>query len=220
MKAVPAGDAVLATFLQSHPALSVCGPEIRAAFLSLVSTFSSGNKLLVCGNGGSAADSEHIVGELLKGFLLPRRLGAEWAERLYAAGPVADADYLAARLQGGLRAVALTGHPALSTAVINDNGGDLAFAQQVMALGRPGDALLALSTSGRARNVLLAAHTARAIGVRVIAATGAGGGPLRDQADVWVGVPERETFKVQELHLPVYHAWCAMLEAAFFGGND
>lgn len=213
-------EQILDELLARRPELAPLRSELLAAYAAMQATLAGGGTLFVCGNGGSAADSEHIVGELLKGFLLPRRLGAEWAERLYAAGPVADADYLAARLQGGLRAIALTGHPALSTAVINDNGGDLAFAQQVMALGRPGDALLALSTSGRARNVLLAAHTARAIGVRVIAATGAGGGPLRDQADVWVGVPERETFKVQELHLPVYHAWCAMLEAAFFGGND
>lgn len=213
-------EQILDELLARQPVLAPLRLELLAAYAAMQAVLAGGGTLFVCGNGGSAADSEHIVGELLKGFLLPRRLGAEWTERLYAAGPAADADYLAARLQGGLRAVALTGHPALSTAVINDNGGDLAFAQQLMALGRPGDALLALSTSGQARNVLLAAHTARAIGVCVIAATGAGGGPLRGQADVWVGVPERETFKVQELHLPVYHAWCAMLEAAFFGGND
>ncbi|MFA5203463.1 MAG: SIS domain-containing protein [Lentisphaeria bacterium] len=212
-------EQILDELLARRPELAPVRPALWAAYQAMHAALAGGGTLFTCGNGGSAADSEHIAGELLKGFLLPRRLSGEWAERLYAAGPAADADYLQARLQGGLRAVALTGHPALATAVINDNGGDLAFAQQLMALGRPGDCLLALSTSGKARNVLLAAHTARAMGVRVVAATGAGGGPLRGQADVWLGVPEQETFKVQELHLPVYHAWCAMLEAAFFGGG-
>lgn len=210
----------LERLLQRYPELAPLAPPLTAACDLIADALAAGGTLFLCGNGGSAADSEHIAGELLKGFLLPRRLPpAEAGVVRQAADGAADGEYLAARLQGGLRAVALTGHPALSTAVGNDTGGDLAFAQQVWVLGRPGDVLLGLSTSGQARNVVLAAAAARARGLRVVAFTGAGGGRLAARADVALRVPVRDTFLVQELHLPLYHALCAMLEARFFGGE-
>lgn len=201
------------------PVLADLRQPLETAADLIGTALEKGGTLMVCGNGGSAADSEHIVGELMKGFLLPRRLAADAVRQLTAAGG-ADGEYLGRTLQGGLRAVALTGHPALSTAVINDNGGDLAFAQQLWALGRPGDVLLAISTSGNARNVCLAAVAAKALGMRVVSLTGAGGGRLKPLADVALCVPERETYRVQELHLPLYHALCAMLESRFFGNSD
>ena len=185
----------------------------------IIACLKNGGKLLLCGNGGSAADSEHIAGELLKGFLHRRPLPTADAAALRSAGG-ADGDYLAAKLQRGLRAVALTGHPALATAVANDNGGDLVFAQQLWALARRGDVLLAITTSGNSRNVLLAAAAARALGVKVVGLTGRGGGKLAALADFMLCVPENETFKIQELHLPLYHALCAMLEARTFGAAE
>ena len=208
------------SFLQEltsrFPCLLPMTPEITAAGQVIGDALAADQTLYLCGNGGSAADCEHIAGELLKGFLVPRRLPASDRERLVAAAGVADGDYLAAKLQGALRAVALTRHPALATAVGNDTGGDLVFAQQVWGLGRPGDVLLAISTSGNARNAVLAAKAALAREMTVIALTGNGGGALRSLAHVVLAVPERETFRVQELHLPVYHCLCAMLEARFF----
>lgn len=202
--------------LQRFPVLVSLRPELLAGFQRLCTCFEGGGTLYLCGNGGSAADGEHIAGELLKGFLLPRRPDATGQARLLAAGPQEEAHYLAFNLQEGLRAVALTGHLALSTAVINDNGGDLVFAQQVYVLGRKGDVLLAISTSGNARNVRLAAVAARAREMSVLLLSGASGGRLKPLADIALCVPEREAFRVQELHVPVYHAWCAMLEAQFF----
>jgi len=211
-------DPHLETLARRYPALAPLCPEIGRAFEIIAAALTAGKVLYLCGNGGSAADCEHIAGELLKGFLLPRHLGAADAEQLRAAAPApAEAAYLTARLQGGLRAEALTGHPSLTSAVANDLGADLIFAQQVWALGSPGDVLLAISTSGDARNVLLAAVAARARQMRVIGLTGTTGGRLKEAADVCLCVPETETYKVQELHLPLYHALCAMLEARFFG---
>ncbi len=199
------------------PVLAPLREPILQACAMLDGALAAGGTLYLCGNGGSAADCEHIAGELLKGYLLPRRLPDAERAALAAAGPAPEASYLAERLQSGLRAVALTGHPALTTAVGNDNGADLAFAQQVWALGRPGDVLLAISTSGNARNVLLAAIAARAKGMRVLALTGAAGGRLLGAADLALRVPESVTFRVQELHLPLYHALCATLETERYG---
>ncbi|MFA4945093.1 MAG: SIS domain-containing protein [Lentisphaeria bacterium] len=204
-----------AELVRRHPALAAARPALEAAVSLVGDALAAGGTLYLCGNGGSAADCDHIAGELLKGFLLPRPLPAAAAARLAALGGE-DGAYLGRKLQGGLRAVTLTGHPALSSAVINDNGGDLAFAQQLWALGRAGDVLLAISTSGNARNVRLAALAAKALGMKVVLLSGETGGQLRPLADLALCVPERETFKVQELHLPLYHTFCAMLERRFF----
>lgn len=193
-----------------YPALSVCRGDIEAAAQLLTDCFRAGGKLLVCGNGGSAADAQHIVGELMKSFVLPRRLPEEVRGRL-------NDDYLAANLQGALPAISLIGESALTTAYANDCAPDLAFAQQVLGLGRPGDALLGITTSGNSKNVLYAAKAARAQGMKTVMLTGAGGGKAAALSDVIVCVPETETYKVQEYHLPVYHALCLAIEEEFFG---
>ncbi len=202
--------------IQRYPALEECRSDIAAAAGMLTDCFASGGKLLVCGNGGSAADADHIVGELMKAFLLPRRLPDAEMQALQAMGE--DGAYLAATLERGLPAVSLCAHSALMTAVSNDRAAETVFAQQIMALGRPGDVLMTLSTSGNSRNCVLAAAAAKARGVRVIALTGASESRLSAAAEVCIRVPETETYKVQELHLPVYHALCAEIEQYFFGG--
>ncbi len=198
-----------------HPALSPLAPEIRAACALLIEAFASGHKVLVCGNGGSAADADHIVGELMKGFVLKRELPPELRGRLVAQ----DAEMggrLALSLQGALPAIALTQHPALSTAFANDADSALAFAQQLLGFAVAGDVFWGISTSGNAMNVLHAAVTARALGLKVLGMTGQGGGALAKFCDICLAVPERETYKVQELHLPVYHTICLTLEVTFF----
>ena len=211
-------DTQVQELIQRFPALAATAPALVSAVTLIGTALDSGGTLYLCGNGGSAADCEHIAGELLKGFLHRRPLPVSAAAGLKRDFG-ADGEYLAARLQCGLRAVSLTGHPGLATAVANDNGGDLVFAQQLQALGRRGDVLLAITTSGNSRNVLLAAMTAKSLGMRVIGLTGQDGGRLAALADLMLCVPERETFKIQELHLPLYHALCAMLEARAFGGG-
>lgn len=198
-----------------YPELSSVCADVQAVCDCLAERFRAGGKLLLCGNGGSAADCEHIVGELMKGFLKQRPLAAEQAAALQAAGLE---EPLCRRLQGALPAVSLTGHAALRTAVANDSDPALVFAQQVFGLGRPGDALLAISTSGNAENVAAAAKVARAQGMATIALTGRGGGALAPLCEYAIRVPADETYRVQEYHLPVYHTLCAMLEDAFFAG--
>lgn len=189
-----------------------CRAAYDEAFRRIEAAYVRGNKLMLCGNGGSAADAEHIVGELMKGFLLKRPV----AERVFPGGVP---DPALEKLQGALPALSLNGHPALAAALVNDTDASLIYAQQLLGLGRPGDVLLCISTSGNARNCYLAAQTARALGVEVIALTGAGGGRLAELSDCLIAVPERETYRVQQLHLPLYHALCARLEARFFGGE-
>jgi len=203
------------TLTERYPALRETEADITAAIQEIIACFAGGGKLLICGNGGSAADADHIVGELMKSFLLPRRPKEEETAALAAEGE--EGEWLSRHLQSGLPAISLCAHSALMTAVANDTAAETVFAQQIMALGREGDVLLTLSTSGNSRNCVLAAHTARARGMRVIAMTGAGGGKLKGIADVTVAVPETETYRVQELHLPVYHALCAAVEEYFFG---
>jgi len=205
----------LTELVERYPALREVQCQIADSFGLLRDSLKNGGTLFVCGNGGSAADAEHIVGELMKNFILSRPIPAERRRPLVAAGE--DGRWLAERLCGGLRAISLNGHPSLATALANDSDARLVFAQPLLALGRPGDALLGISTSGNAANVRLAMVTARACGMKCIALTGRGGGALRPIADVTVGVPADGTPAVQELHVPVYHALCAMLEAAFFG---
>lgn len=201
-----------------YPNLKECEKDIEKAYNLLEQCFQGGNKLLVAGNGGSCADSQHIVGELMKGFKLPRKCSAEFAEKLISVDSARGSE-LAEKLQGGLSAIALTEHQGMNTAYINDvaNGGLLTFAQQVYGYGRKGDVLLGISTSGNSKNVMNAAVVAKAIGMKIIGLTGQSGGELGCFADVAVRVPETETFMIQELHLPVYHCLCLMLEQRFFG---
>ena len=173
-------------------------------------------KMLIAGNGGSAADSEHIAGELMKRFKTPRPVTPEFAEKLKAIDPVRG-EQLAKNLERGLMAIPLVAHEALTTAYINDVDGYGVFAQQLLGFGRPGDVFLGISTSGNSKNVIPATVVARALGMKVIGLTGAKGGELAQVADVAVRVPETETYMIQELHLPVYHCWCLMLEDKFFG---
>ena len=193
-----------------YPALEGCRGDIEKATEIMAESFRAGGRLLVCGNGGSASDAQHIVGELMKSFVLPRKLPDAMREKL-------GDDYLSDNLQGALPAVSLIGEAALSTAYANDCAPDLAFAQQVLGLGREGDVLLGISTSGNSKNVVYAAKVAKAQGMKVIMLTGAGGGKCAGLADAAVCVPEKETYKVQEYHLPVYHAMCLALEEEFFG---
>ncbi|HET7838132.1 MAG TPA: SIS domain-containing protein [Rectinemataceae bacterium] len=211
-------EAILASFLRRRSELEVCASDLRAAFLALERCFRSGGKLLVCGNGGSAADADHIVGELMKGFLLKRPLTQADREALLMSSAV-HGPRLADSLQRALPAMSLCGAGAFATAFANDVSGELAFAQAVRGWGRKGDALLALSSSGNSRNVVCAAVAAKAFGLTTVALTGRGGGELVAICDVTIRVPAHETFLVQELHLPVYHALCAMLEEEFFGGD-
>ena len=179
----------------------------------LIQSFDNSGKLLICGNGGSAADCDHIVGELMKGFCLPRRLSADDRARF---GKNDDAT-LADQLQYGLPAISLVSHSALITAIANDIAGDMIFAQQVWGIGRDSDVLLAISTSGQSANVINAAKTARARGLSVIGLTGQIGGALRALCDVAITVPSNDVALIQEMHLPVYHELCRRLEAHYFG---
>jgi len=206
---------MLNQLMTRYPVLEPCRETLAAAEKALVDCFASGGKLLVCGNGGSAADAEHITGELLKGFLKKRPLSEDRRSQMRQRCPLVG-DKLLNGLQVGLPAIALSSLTGVNTAFANDVDPALAYAQGVMALGRPGDVLLAISTSGNAANVNHAAVTARALGLTVIALTGQGGGKLADVSEIGIFVPEKETFKVQELHLPVYHYLCAAVEEVFF----
>ena len=201
--------------VERYPNLAACTGDIADAYSILVNCYKHGHKLLVCGNGGSAADAEHIVGELMKGFKKSRRLSGEQKEALTAIHEELGKD-LAENLQGTLPEIALDGHIALSTAYMNDCAPLLCFAQQVNGFGSEGDVLLGISTSGNSKNVLYAAVEAKACGLKVIGLTGAKGSKLSELADVCIRVPETETYMIQELHLPVYHCLCLMLEEAFF----
>lgn len=206
---------ILDELMERYPVLTCVRSEIEAAYEILEGCYAAGGKLLVAGNGGSAADSEHIVGELMKGFVKRRPVSAELAKALEEADPVRGAE-LAAKLQGGLPAIALICHGALSSAFANDVDGNLSYAQQVNGYGNPGDVLLGISTSGNAENIMYAAVTAKAKGMQVIGLTGKDGGKLAKISDTAIVVPSMETFKIQELHLPVYHALCLMLEERFY----
>lgn len=202
--------------IERYPQLSVCVEDIEKAYLIMEEAYEKDHKLLIAGNGGSAADSEHIAGELMKRFKTPRPVPADFAEKLKAI----DADRgpgLAKNLERGLMAIPLVAHEALTTAYINDVDGLGVFAQQLYGFGRPGDVFLGISTSGNSKNVMSATVVARALGIKVIGLTGKNGGELKDVSDVCIRVPEDETYMVQELHLPVYHCLCLMLEDRFFG---
>ncbi len=196
-----------------YPALCDCRADIQKAFDCLQETYEHGGKVLVCGNGGSAADSEHIVGELMKGFNLKRELSAEQRE---AFARYEDADYLTGNLQNALPAISLVSQTSLMTAFLNDVAADMLFAQQVFGYAKKGDTLIALSTSGNSKNIVNAARTARTLGCKVISVTGETGGKLKADSDVCITLPAKAPYAVQELTLPVYHALCAALEEHFF----
>ncbi len=204
----PKIDQYLQDLLVHRPELAPLEQAVREAYDLMTSVFSSGGKALICGNGGSAADSDHIVGELMKGFYKERRLPADEIERL---GPGSRL------LQGALPAISLVHPAALITAFSNDVDPEMAFAQQVYGLGYSGDLLIGISTSGNAANVVHAAEIARALGLSVLTLTGASGGKLKTLSDICLAVPETITARVQELHLPIYHTLCAMVEEHFFG---
>ena len=206
----------LALLINRYPVLEPVKEAIFQAYCLLEKCYEGGGKLLIGGNGGSSADSEHIVGELMKGFCKKRQVPEDFAGKLMEADKERG-KYLAEKLQQGLPAIALTGHTALSTAYLNDVDGLLTIAQQLYGYGKKGDVFLGISTSGNSENILYAAAAARAMEMPVIALTGKDGGRLAEAADVAIIVPEQETYRIQELHLPVYHALCLMLEERFFG---
>lgn len=203
------------TLVKRYPKLEKIVDNITEAYLVLEECYENGGKLLVAGNGGSAADAEHIAGELMKRFKRPRPVPDEFARKLREADPQRG-KLLAENLECALMAVPLVAHEALTTAYINDVDGLGVFAQQLYGFGRQGDVFLGISTSGNSENIINAAVVARAIGIKTIGLTGADGGVLAELAAVTVKVPETETYMVQELHLPVYHCWCLMLEERFF----
>lgn len=210
--------AQLDLLVERYPQLAVCKNDIANAYKLIEICYANGGKLLIAGNGGSAADAEHIVGELMKGFKNLRKLPKEYADRLMAVNPDLG-KILAENLQGVLPAIALDGHPALSTACQNDCEPLLSFAQQVNGYGKEGDVFLGISTSGNSRNVLYAATVARAKGMKVVGLTGKKDSRLSKMADVSIKAPEEETYRIQEYHLPIYHCLCIMLEERFFGGD-
>ena len=198
-----------------YPKLLECSGDMEAAYSLMEKTYKRGGKVLLCGNGGSAADCEHITGELMKGFLLRRQVGDELAEKLSVLG-YDDAGYICENLQGALPAIPLTSQSALISAYANDVAPELVYAQLVYGYARSGDLLICISTSGNSKNAVYAAKVATALGVDTLALTGKEKSSLSEICTVTVRVPESETFKVQELHLPVYHWLCMKIEAAFF----
>ncbi len=202
--------------MERYPKLKSVEQDIIDAYLIMEQSYENDGKLLIAGNGGSAADSEHIAGELMKRFKTPRPVSEKYAEKLKAADRERGA-VLAKNLECGLMAIPLVAHEALTTAYINDVDGYGVFAQQLFGYGREGDVFLGISTSGNSQNVMNATVVAKASGIKIIGLTGAKGGELAEVADAVVKVPETETYMIQELHLPIYHCWCLMLEDHFFG---
>lgn len=200
--------------IKRYPCLSVCEDNIKKATEEIISCFEKGGKLLLCGNGGSAADCEHISGELLKGFLKKRALSEKTLDEMEKLFP--ESREIAKKLQGGLPAIPLTSLTSLNTAFSNDEDSDLVYAQGVMAMHGKDDLVLCISTSGNSKNVVAAAITAKGLGLKVVSLTGNDGGKLKEISDIAIVVPEKETFKIQELHLPVYHCICAAVEDSFF----
>ena len=205
----------LQQLIKRYPRLEPVKADIDRSFNIIAESFSNGGKLLIAGNGGSAADAEHIVGELMKNFIKKRDLPVSFISEINKFNSE-TAQYITKYLQPGLPAISLIGHTSLNTAVINDIDGNITFAQQVYGYGKKGDVFLGISTSGNSKNVLYAAVTAKARQLKVIALSGCSGGELKDIADVSIIVPETETYKIQELHMPVYHCLCLLLEDHFF----
>lgn len=205
--------------IERYPQLTCIADDLYASYKVIENSYKKGGKLLIAGNGGSAADAEHIVGELMKGFKLPRKVEDTFAASLREINEELGS-VLAQNLQGALPAIALDGHSALSTAYMNDCEPLLCFAQQVNGYGKEGDVFLGISTSGNSKNILYAAVTARAKGMKVIGLTGDKNSKLEQMSDVCIRVPQTETYVIQELHLPVYHCLCLMLENEFFSLHE
>ncbi len=205
----------LVKLLENYPDLQPCISDVGAAYNLLSTTYHAGGKLLICGNGGSAADSDHIVGELMKGFELKRPIKEDLRQKLTDLNPEMGA-YLADHLQGALPAISLSAHAALASAVTNDTDGNMTFAQQVLGYGVKGDTLIGISTSGNSLNVRYALIVAKALGLNTIGLSGKTGGKMRDLCDVTISVPNERTLAIQERHLPIYHTLCIMLEQEFF----
>ena len=201
---------IIDNLIVRYPILAICKNDIVAIYSAIEKCFSSGNRMYICGNGGSAADALHIVGELTKSFNIKRKLNNDFIERV-------NDDNLSKNLQGALPAFALAENTAFTTAFSNDCNSEYIFAQQVYAYARRGDCVLGISTSGNSKNIINAINTAKGREAVTLGLSGAGGGTLKDICDICVCVPERETYIVQELHLPIYHAICLMLEQHFFG---
>ena len=201
--------------INKYPELSSCEDAIKQAYEILVGSYRQGGKLLLCGNGGSAADCEHIVGELMKGFTLKRPVDDAFKQKLIEMDQ-ADGQYMADHLQQALPAISLVSQSALATAFVNDVAADMVFAQQVYGYGVEGDVVIGLSTSGNSDNVIKALKVAKALGLKTIGFTGRNGGKMNDVCDVTIRVPWDETLDVQERHLPIYHTLCIMLEKEFF----
>lgn len=203
------------SLIRTYPDLHLCKNELNKAVELLTDSFRQGGKTLICGNGGSAADSEHIVGELMKGFISKRPLPEHIRQNFRQVFPQ-EGDYLADHLQGALPCISLLSHTALISAFSNDVCAEMVYAQQVYGYGNKGDVLLAISTSGNSANVVRAVQVAKVSGLVTIGLTGKQGGKLHDLCDVTIRVPRELTHRVQELHLPVYHALCIALEEEFF----
>lgn len=208
---------VLEQCIEKYPELAECAADIGLAYAAMRDCYRGGGKVLLAGNGGSASDCEHIVGELMKGFMSRRPIDSAMRQKLRQFGG-AEGDYLAERLQGALPAISLVSHTALATAYANDVAADMVFAQQVFGYGKPGDVLVGISTSGHSANIIRALLVARAAGMRTVGLTGRGGGAMKSLCDVTIRVPFDATPDIQERHLPIYHALCMMLEEEFFGG--
>jgi D-sedoheptulose 7-phosphate isomerase len=209
----------LEELLRRYPQLSSIRDEIWNAAECMINCYRQEKKILVCGNGGSSSDSDHIVGELMKEFELKRPLDSSFKQKLSAIS--ADrGSYLAEKLQKGLSAISLTAHHALMTAFANDSDADLVFAQQVIGYGQTGDVIIGISTSGNSQNIIDAIITAKAKGMVVIGLTGETGGRMKPLCDILINVPGRRTSYVQELHLPVYHTLCLIIENHFFGSKQ
>jgi len=201
--------------IQRYPLLECTKSDIILAYEAIVETFSNGGKILIAGNGGSAADAEHIVGELMKSFIKKHKLPEAFQNKIESFNSDIS-EYLLSHLQPGLPALSLSGQISLNTACINDIDGNITFSEQVYGYGKSGDVFFGISTSGNAKNIIYATATAKAKELKTIALTGFDGGRLKTIADISIVVPEKEAYKIQELHLPVYHCLCLMIEEYFF----
>ncbi|MGD0755254.1 MAG: SIS domain-containing protein [Bacteroidales bacterium] len=212
-------DPILDLFCEKYPLLNSVKNAVGKAAEMIIGCYSGGGKLLVCGNGGSCSDSEHLVGELMKSFELKRSIKKDIADRLTEVSPERG-NYLAQKLESGLSAISLTSQTALITAICNDIDANLIFAQQVIGYGQAKDVLIGLSTSGNSQNVVDACITAKAINLKVIGLTGMTGGKMKQYCDILVNVPEERTAYVQELQLPVLHVLCNLIENHFYGNQE
>lgn len=207
---------ILNELIENYPQLLPLKDDIQKAAELMIRCYQNGRKILICGNGGSCSDSDHIVGELMKGFEKIRPLDEQTKDQLKKTDKNRG-EYLSEKLQQALPAISLTAHSALITAVSNDTDPDLIFAQQVIGYGNPGDILIAISSSGNSRNVIDATITAKAKDLIVIGLTGESGGKMKQYCDIIINVPGTRTAIIQELHLPIWHTLCLITENHFFG---